>query len=172
MTGQQFLDNLKSHNTTKLTYDDLNYILDELEEIEKTKITFPENMDETLTKSFGKVFSFMDAFGIKEATDGRQELVGHLSDPKKREELIEVLKVYLPKQVEFSFINYTLYFCAIVSMPHATKARYPFHDTKFNPLKTYNRNFPLVNLQPYFMRLMRKAIRKMPGLFDVLQKSS
>lgn len=173
ITGQQFLKNIKNKDLTKLPVMDLHYILDQLEDMSKTKVpAFSSDMVVELDKSFKTYLDFMGSFGSEKALQEKAELEKELENPINKEKIIELIKLMLQTVIDAGFINYTLYFCAIITMPHVSKTRYPFMDSKSNPLKIYNRNHPLVKLQPHFMQLMRKALKKMPLTFDDLKMSA
>jgi len=169
LTGQNFLKNLKNNSVNRLQYSELNYILDELEELERFKFSLPDNFKEELGKSFEKYFSFIEGFETTYALKSAADLRVYLADPQKMNEVAELCKNIIPRVLKFAFVNYTLYFSAIITIGHVTKTRYPYLTPETSPLKIYNRNYPLVNLQPYFMRTLSKALKQMPLLFESLQ---
>jgi hypothetical protein len=168
--GEKFLHGLDKDTLLKLSYDELYYCLDQMWDLNNLKPQFPDNASEELVSQMQPYLSFKEAIGTEAALKEKMELEIALKDPKQKEQFLEGIKMFTERVIDFGFINCTLYFCAIITLPHAVRARYPHLPTSFDPLTFYTRKLPLVELQLEFIWYMKKALKKMPIIYPELKK--
>jgi hypothetical protein len=172
--GEKFLQALRENKDKKLlkiSRDDLYYCLDQMAEVYYADSMLPENFD--IKEAIDYRYKLIEAVNPEAALKERTELEALLQDPKNKEEYIKGIQLIVDRVHDMAFITCTLYFCAIVTLPHAIKARYPEPDMSFNPLTFYTRKLPLVDLQAEFIWYMKKALRMLPAFYyKELQKET
>jgi HEPN domain-containing protein len=170
--GQSFLDEFEMDKYFRLKEIDLWFIMDQLDDIRKSKSDIPDSVEEKLEPIFQEYLDFLGGIKTHAADANRDELVLALSDDKQYSEVADVVKLCMDRTIDATYVNYTLYFFALITIPHAIKSRYPMHHLKFDPNEFYNRRVPLVNLLPNLIVHMRRVMRIMPNLYKSLDLST
>ena len=78
------------------------------------------------------------------------------------EEVIEGIQSMLLKNA--IYVNYSLFYLSLIMIPHAVVTRYP--DNNHDPLKTYNKNLPLIQLFDDLVKIMDKTLSKQGNLLS------
>lgn len=166
--GQSFLNGFDDEKFFSLKEADLWYIMDQLDDIRRSKSDKPPALEEKLEPYFQEYLDFLGGIQTHAADAKREEVKLALSDDRQYSEVTNVVKWTMDRVIDAAYVNFTLYFFALITIPHAVKSRYPMHHTKFDPNEFYNRRVPLVNLLPELMIHMRRALRMMPNLYKSL----
>lgn len=166
--GESFLEGFDSEKFFRLKEADLWFILDQLDDLRKSKSAIPDSIGERMEPIFQEYLDFLGGIKTHAADAKKEELILALSDDRQYDEVTDVVKLGIDRMIDATYVNYTLYFFALVTIPHAITSRYPMHHKKFDPNEFYNRRVPLVNLLPNLMVHMRRALRMMPNLYKSL----
>jgi hypothetical protein len=169
--GEKFLQDLNKDNFAKLSYGDLYYCLDNMWDLYHGKLQIPTNLDDVLDQQFQPYLTLKEAIGTEEALKEKAEFEAALKDIEQRGQIEKGVRMVSERLIDFGYINCTLYFCAIITLSHAIKARYPDPASSFHPLAFYTRRLPLVELQPEFVWYMKKALKKMSLIYPELKNN-
>jgi len=143
------LEDLKARDLTTLSTEELNEYLFTIEEMD----------DNFLMAATGK---------SKDAQQMRERLVSvlgiaEISSLRAQPEKWQAAERKVCRLLaDLLFITSTCFFCAILTIQHSSKPRYP--SAGHDPLKLYRGNLPIVRKQQDFMDLLSEALRLLARL--------
>jgi HEPN domain-containing protein len=166
-----FIDSLKNINLTDISTSDLNYLLDSLWDIYEYKFSVPSNFDEKINETFNSIIEWTDTFPTIEA---KQEKIKYQEFYKNTtpQEFRKIMRGYIKWLMEVTLVGQTLYYCALLTIQHSSKTRYPTKGNSESPLTTYIGNIPIIRKQPEFLYFLRLAIRKLNRLVRKSEKDN
>jgi len=155
-----FIDSLKNIDLVRLSSNELNNFLYEIEKNLLLKIK-PKKKPETQIKNLlEKISEWMGEFHTDEAQKAKEEILVFINDELKLKELVEIMTAqFIPMLFELNFIFFTFFYCAIVTIQHSSRARYP--ENGVSPDDIYKKNLPIVKKQIEFMDYLELALKKL-----------
>jgi HEPN domain-containing protein len=159
-----FIDSLRNRDLTDLCTSDLNYLLDSLSELYNFKFKFPPNFDGKMNEIFRSVIEWIETFPTLEAKQAKKEYEDLLRDPSKKKDFLKMVKILMKSMMDIFFIEKTFYYCAILTIQHSSRTRYPIKNVCENPLKVYSGNLPMIRKQTDFLNYLKLAILKLNKL--------
>ncbi len=106
---------------------------------------------------------FLSKYDLKEFEEAKNNLDGdeiRLSVEKLIKNLFEILSITLP-------LSTSLYYLAIISLPHSIITRYPLY--KLTPRKIYNNKLPIVRKLPDLIEVQSNSLRDLKMLNEKLE---
>lgn len=153
--GLKFHDSAKNLDLLNYSNIDLEQYLDCIEELYKIRITRSKKVDKLITQELKNLKDFSDKFYPEKDRKEMEEAF----NSGNREEVLNMIYKVSQYQMKFLFMNYTFYFCALITIRHSNIARYP--DNSISPINFYNLKNPSVKYQPYFMRFLKIACERL-----------
>ncbi len=158
-TSLRYIDGLKDKDLVKIPISDLEGALRELHAIERTKLWIPDKVDNKFKKIITKLANWMGNFETPEALLAQKQFLELLNNKKELKHYYKATKRMLHVTVDLSFICATLASCAVITIQHSSRTRYPTKGD--NPFDIYTINLPLIQKQEKFMNLLEKALSKL-----------
>lgn len=151
------IDRLQNCDLVNFTLEDLDGLLEILTGLRTIEYKFPENSNSTLGAQMRAMAKYVGQFGTKDALETEKEILDLLEDENKSQHYFQnLMRHYFPIQLDSIFIDSTLSICALLTIQHISKTRYP-HDG-INPENIYTKQLPIVQKQLDFMNLLKEAI--------------
>ena len=168
MLSKKFIDGF--HHETNLSPYDISYVIRQLNLLKIRKIRFQKKLLEINKKNLPKLlFPFYDAIGNENALSAKNEIVEYLADEKQLLEMSKYQIIALNLSIQFSKIYLTLFFYALISLPHSKYSRYPYPDNKIFPIQFYNLKLPLVKKLPVLIEHFENTLKLMRTVFPELK---
>lgn len=169
--GIRLIDSLKNYDLVNFTLEDLDGYLELLKGLKTIEYKFPENNNSILRSHLQAMAKYFGQFGTVDALETEKEIMDLLADKNKSQSFFQdIIHRLIPIQFDSIFIDYTLYFCALLTIQHSSMTRYP--NNGINPESIYIKELPIVQKQLDFMELLKEAIlrlEKMNANKQVLQ---
>ena len=153
-----FIDSLRNCDLINITSEDLDYYINEINELKNFKLELPKDFNSILRTQMIALSNWIGQFDTEKAKTFKKEIQDFLNI-EESEKLFESLKTVIYPMFDIMFINFTLYICAILTIQHSSLTRYP--SDGINPERIYNRKLPIVNKQMEFIELLTEAISRM-----------
>ena len=154
------IDSLKNCDLVNFTLEDLDGFLEILTGLETIEYAFPENSNSILRSQMQAMARYFGELGTKEALETKREILNMLADKKKSQMYFQNLMHHLiPIQFDSIFIDHTFYFCALLTIQHSSRTRYPKNGV--NPEDIYTKELPIVQKQLDFMECLKEAILRL-----------
>lgn len=158
-----FIDKVKDLDFVNISLSDINYLYRELIKLENLKIKRSKTFDTTFKKYWKNLAEWIGGFNTSEALEAKNEYLKVIENEASIEELNSAALKMSELLLELAFVQYTFYFCAILTIQHSSLTRYPLNGK--DPMTIYTRHLPLVKKQPVFMDLLEKAIHKLISIY-------
>tara|TARA_R110002012_G_scaffold60459_1_gene158274 strand:+ start:4438 stop:5313 length:876 start_codon:yes stop_codon:yes gene_type:complete len=161
--GVRVIDSLKNYDLVNFTLEDLDSYLELLKGLKTIEYQFPENSNSTLRSQMQAMAKYIGQFGTEDASKTEKEIMELLADEKKSDIYFQnLMRHYFQIQLDSIFIDYTFYFCALLTIQHSSLTRYPKNG--INPESIYINELPIVQKQLDFMELLKEAILRLQKL--------
>lgn len=165
---KKFIDGF--HHETNLSPYDISYVIRQLNLLKIRKIRFQKKILEINKKNLPKLlFPFYDAIGNENAQRANNEIEEYLADEKQLLEMSKYQIIALNLSIQFSKIYFTLFFYALISLPHSKYSRYPYPENKIFPIQFYNLKLPLVKRLPVLIEHFENTLKLMRTVFPELK---
>ena len=153
----RIIDSLKNCDLVNFTLEDLDGLLEILTGLRTIEYKFPENSNLALSSQMRAMARYFGEFGTKDALETENVIMDLLEDENKSQRYFQdFMRHYFPIQLDSIFIDSTFSICALLTIQHSSKTRYP-HDG-INPENIYTKELPIVKKQLDFMNLLKEAI--------------
>ena len=161
--GVRFMDSLRNYDLVNISATDLNFVVRELKKVKATKIKIPGDYEKKFEKIMLDIADWIGQFGTEEAISAKKDFLNFIANKDYAKQLYDLmLNQILPMMIDITFVNLTLYFCAIITVQHSSLSRYP-EDGK-NPELIYTKRLPLIQKQNQFMDLLEDSLERLKNL--------
>ncbi|HLP13825.1 MAG TPA: HEPN domain-containing protein [Flavobacteriales bacterium] len=150
--GLKFHDSAKQVDLLNCAENELLAYLEMIEELYNVRIRRSKETDSVIDSIIALNKDFADKFYSESA---KNELYEGLKQENKAD-LYSTMYMVTNAQLKTVFINYTFYFCALITIRHNNLARYP--DGGLNPLAFYTKKNMCVKYQPDFVWYLEKGV--------------
>jgi HEPN domain-containing protein len=162
--GLSYIDSLYNADLVNLTNNELNDYLRLLRQLEcgiakslKKRGRIPRRDVESYKDYMLSLADFVGALGTAESAEAKKELEEYIRDEEKvSASLLSLVDEGLPLVAKLAFLSCTFLTCAIVTVQHSSRSRYPDSDGN-RPTDIYKKSLPIVRKQPQFMDYLERA---------------
>lgn len=148
-------NNLKNYDLDKLTKNDILYMIDEIYDLNKETIKFPQELDlkfidEIINTTFNPNHFITNKI--------REDIEIFQDNEIMNQEFKHQINTFLKILLDFQKIQLCFYNLAIITNPHVSSSRYPFINPELNPLIFYKKKNPIIKYQDILMKLHKNAL--------------
>ncbi|MCG8860082.1 HEPN domain-containing protein [Tenacibaculum finnmarkense] len=154
-----YIDSLRNCDLVNISYKELDENLNLLKELRNFKIILPENFKDLMKSKITELINWISQFNTENAKQTETEFRNLLNNNKESEEFFNIMTdKILPLMYEVTYVSYTLFTCAILTIQHSSLTRYP--SDGIDPENIYVKELPIINKQMEFIFLLEECLTK------------
>jgi len=162
--SKTIFDLLDKRGFNHIRSSDVDFIIEEVTSIDKSRIRVVKDRDKILVERFKLLSDWIGKFETAEAMKAKDEFEEFFKYRTNRDMFYEKgLKVFLKIVKDITSLNLTLYFLSVLTIQHSTKTRYITENV--SPLKFYLPKLAMINRQDELMDLMERALMRFKWFF-------